>query len=145
MTVSHVFRFYLIGILIVAAAGCQKETEQDRIQAVITNIQKASEEKDVGKVISHLSRHYGDPQGLTYDTVKGLLFGYFMRYQRISAYLTGLEVSVENAAAKATFQVILTGARPGNAADLLPESLGMYSFDVDLKKESGEWKVVSAK
>jgi hypothetical protein len=27
----------------------------------------------------------------------------------------------------------------------LPESLGVYAFEVLLKKESGDWKVISAK
>jgi len=31
------------------------------------------------------------------------------------------------------------------APALLPESLGMYAFDVTFTKESDEWKVASAK
>jgi hypothetical protein len=132
--------------VLISVASCHKETEQDRVRKVITSIQKASEERDIGKILSQLSKKYNDPQGFTYDTIKGLLLGYFLRHQRISAYMTGLEVSVENSAARAIFQVILTGhAQPGNAAGLLPESLGMYAFDVTLNKESGEWIVVSAK
>ncbi len=137
---------FMVCSVVISTANCHKETEQDRVRKVIINIQKASEDKDVGKVISYLSRNYSDPQEFTYDTIKGLLLGYFLRHQRISAYMTGLEVTTENNAARAIFQVILTGGtRTGNTADLLPEALGMYSFDVALIKESGDWKVVSAK
>ena len=126
--------------------GCQKETEQDKVKKVITEIQGSAEEKDVKKIINSLSKTYVDPQGFNYDTIKGLLLGYFFRHPKISAYITNLDISIENTSAKAAFQAILTGgSRTGAAADLIPESLGVYAFDVSLRKEPDGWKVFSAK
>jgi len=133
-------------ILAVSTPGCHKETEQDKVKKVITTIQKSAEEKDVKKIINSLSRTYGDPQGYSYDTIKGLLLGYFFRHQKISVYITNLDISVEGASAKAHFQAVLTDRGTSEPAPaLLPESLGMYAFDVTFTKESDEWKVASAK
>ncbi len=130
----------------ITSLGCHKETEQDKVRKVINTIQKAAEEKDVKKIITNLSKTYTDEQGFNYDTIKGLLLGYFFRHPKISAYITDLEITIENTSAKALFQAVLTGgSESGSAADLLPETLGMYAFDVSLKMEPDGWKVTSAK
>jgi hypothetical protein len=63
--------------------------------------------------------------------------------------LAGAEIpirGIENTSAKAVFQAVLTsGNKTGSASDVIPQSLGMYDFDVSLKKESNGWKVTSAK
>jgi len=136
----------LIFVITITALGCHKETEQDKVKKVITDIQAAGEEKDVKKIINNLSKTYNDPQGYNNETIKGLLLGYFFQYPKISAYITNLEISVENTSASAVFQTVLTsGNKTGSASDVIPQSLGMYDFDVSLKKESDNWKVTSAK
>jgi hypothetical protein len=62
----------------------------------------------------------------------------------VHVYLPDIVISVEGDSAKAEFQAVLTG-NPSNAAGLVPESLGMYAFDVALRKEEKEWKVISAR
>ena len=136
----------LIFIIIIIALGCHKETEQDKVKRVITDIQAAAQEKDVKKIINNIAKTYNDPQGYNYETIKGLLIGYFLRYPKISAYITNLEISIENKSAKAVFQTVLTsGNKTGSVSDVIPQSLGVYDFDVSLKKESNGWKVISAK
>ena len=126
--------------------GCQRETEQDKIKKVIMDIQKAAEEKDVKKILTGLSKNYKDPLGNDYDSIKGLLFGYFFRHQAIHVYITNLEVTVQDSAATAVFQAVLSGGNKSESvADLLPEALGMYAFEVSLKNEDGVWKVSFAK
>jgi len=136
----------LIFVITITALGCHKETEQDKVKKVITDIQTAAQEKDVKKIINNLAKTYNDLQGYNHKTIKGLLIGYFLRYPKISAYITNLEISIENKSAKAVFQTVLTsGNKTGSASDVIPQSLGVYDFDVSLKKESNGWKVTSAK
>lgn len=136
----------LIFVICITALGCHKETEQDKVKKVITDIQAAAQEKDVKKIINNIAKIYNDPQGYNYETIKGLLIGYFLRYPKISAYITNLEISIENKSAKAVFQTVLTsGNKTGAVSDVIPQSLGVYDFDVSLKKESNGWKVISAK
>jgi hypothetical protein len=125
--------------------GCHKETDEDKVKKVITTIQKSAEEKDIKKIINSLSKTYNDPQGFNYDSIKGLLLGYFFQHPKISAYITNMEISIENTSAKASFQAVLTGgSKTGSAADIIPESLGIYAFVVEMKKEPDGWKITSA-
>lgn len=134
--------------LVVSAVvlGCSGRTDEDKIKALITDIQTAGEEKNIKKMMNHLSKTYSDPQGFNYDGIHGLLVGYFFQYPKISVYISNLTVSVENAQARAVFQTVLvSGEKTGSIADAIPRSLGLWDFDVLLKKEPDGWKVVSAK
>jgi hypothetical protein len=136
----------LIIVITITALGCHKETEQDNIKKVITDIQTAAQEKDIKKIIDHLANTYNDPQGYNHETIKGLLIAYFLQYPTISAYITNLEISIDDKSAKAVFQTVLTsGNKTGSMSDVIPQTLGVYDFDVSLKKESNGWKVTSAK
>ena len=142
----RVVTILLIFVIIITALGCHKQTEQDKVKKVITDIQTAAQEKDVKKIINNIAKTYNDPQGFNYETIKGLLLGYFFQYPKISAYITNLEISIENTSAKVVFQTVLTsGNKTGSASDVIPQSLGVWDFDVSLKKESNGWKVTSAK
>jgi len=144
--VRPVVTLLLLFAMTITTLGCHTVTEQDKIKQVITNIQKSAEEKNVKKIISNLSKTYLDSQGFNYDTIKGLLLGYFFQHPKISVYITDFEISINNTSARVIFQVVLTGgSKTGSASDLIPESLGLYAFEVLLKKEPDGWKVTSAK
>jgi len=135
----------IICLVVLALAGCQKESEQDKIRKLIATVQKAAEEKDIKKIRSIISENYKDPQGNNYGSVNNLLLAYFFRHQKISIYMTSLNISVKGESARAGFQAVLTAqSSSGSAPSVLPESLGVYAFDVSFRKESGDWKVVSA-
>ncbi|MBN1473141.1 MAG: hypothetical protein JW914_00870 [Syntrophaceae bacterium] len=142
----RILTILIIFAIAIIVIGCHKETEQNKVKKVITEIQAAGEEKEVKKIMAHISKTYSDPRGYNYEGIRGLLLGYFFRYPKISAYITNLQVSVEGEAAKAGFEALLTsGVKTGSISDVIPESLGVWFFDVTLKKESGDWKVTSAK
>jgi hypothetical protein len=137
----------LILAMTVTFAGCHRETDEQKIKKIITDIQTAAEVKDVNEIINNVSKTYKDPQGFNYETIKGLLVGYFLQYPKVSVYINDLEISVENTiSARAVFQTVLTsGNKTGSIKDIIPQSLGMYDFDVSLTKESDGWKVITAK
>jgi hypothetical protein len=137
---------FLVFVITITVLGCHKETDQDKVKKVIDDIQTAGEQKDVKKIMSNLSKTYSDAQGFNYDDVHGLLVGYFFRYPKISIYINDLTIFVENTSARAVFQAVLTsGEKTGSVTDVIPQSLGVWDFDVLLKKESNDWKVSSAK
>ncbi len=138
--------YLLMSVVFIFTIGCHKDTEQEKIKKIIVNIQTAAEEKDVKTIMNSLSKTYKDPQGYDYDTIKGMLLGYFFRHQTVHVYLTNIEITVQDAVAQAVFQAVLSGGnKSSSVSDILPEELGMYSFEVSLKKEPDEWKVTSAK
>ncbi len=134
--------FIVLFSLFVPVSGCHKKTETDRVKEVITSIQNAGQKKDIGKIMGHLSKKYGDQEGNDYNSIKGFLLAYFFRHQKIHVLIPGIEVTMEDSGARAVFHAVLSGGSPdGSLQDLLPEALGMYAFDVLLRKENGDWKV----
>ena len=143
---KRVVTIFLVFIIAIAVLGCHRQTDQDKVKKIITDIQAAGEAKEIKKIMKNLSETYSDPQGFNYEGIKGLLIGYFFRYPKISVYINNLTISVENTSAKAVFQAVLTsGEKTGSVTDVIPQSLGIWDFDVTLKKESSKWKVTSAK
>ncbi len=140
----------VIALVLLCAAlvwlpACHKKTDADRVKEVVTTIQKAAGDKDIGKILRNLSKTYHDSHGNDYDGMKAFLLGYFFRHQKISVYITDLDVTVSGTKAQAVFHAILSGGKKTESlSTLLPESLGMYAFTVDFAKEDGDWKVVSA-
>ncbi len=129
-----------------AGSSCRKETEADKVKKVIVTVQKAAEEKNVRAVLATLSKNYRDAQGNDYDAIKGLLLAYFFRHQKIHVYIPNIEVAVQPNGATAVFDAVLSGGTAaGSVKDIVPESLGVYTFDISLQKENGDWKVLSAK
>lgn len=136
----------MLAIPVLLLSTCTKETEEDKVKKVVTNIQQAAGEKKISAVLEHISKTYRDPQGNDFNGIKGLLAFYFFRHQKVSVYMPSIDIVVTGPTAKAIFQAILTGRGAGEAAGgILPESLGAYNFNVLLAKEDGAWKVTSAK
>ncbi len=137
--------FLFILTVVVPVYACHRETEEDRVRKVIIDIQAAAEEENAGDIMDHISKTYNDPQGFNHENIKKMLSGYFFIYPKISVYITNLNVSIENMSTRVMFRAVLTsGGKSGSVADVIPRSLGMYDFDVSLRKESNDWKIVSA-
>lgn len=138
--------YAILCLMIAPFLGCHKENEQDKVKKVIANLQKAAEEKENKRIGNSISTTYSDPRGNNYETIKGLVAAYFYQYPKISIYLAKLDVSVDDVSAEATFEAVLTSRGDDKPLPaFLPESLGVYAFDVSFKKESDGWKVISAK
>lgn len=142
-------KIMVVAILILVIGtgmACHKEDEKEKVRKVITAVQKAVEEKNIRGVTGHIAKNYSDPQGNNFETLRGMLLGYFFRYPKISGYITHLDISVNGASAKATLKAILTsGQKTGSVTDIVPEQLGVYRFDVEFNKASGDWKITSAR
>ncbi len=116
------------------------------MKKTIVTVQKAAEEKDIRKIIDNLSKSYLDSAGNDYNGIKGLLLAYFFRHPKIHVFIPDITVTIDDSRASAAFQAVLTGGSKTEAVtDLFPESMGMYEFDVSFVKESGDWKVISAR
>ncbi len=135
----------LVVLAAILMSVCHATTEQDKVKNIVHKVQQAAENKDIKQVLSQLSKTYKDPQGNTYNDIKGLLLYYFFRHANISIFITDLEVRVDGSIATAVFQAVLSGRNKKEATGILPEALGAYNFDVTFALESGDWRIVSAK
>jgi hypothetical protein len=50
----RVVTIFLIFVIAMPVLGCHKETDQDKVKKVITDIQTAGDEKDVKKIMSNI-------------------------------------------------------------------------------------------
>lgn len=134
----------ILAVLLVFWSGsCRRLTEEDRIRKVVSDIEDAVEKKDIKVVLGHISRSYKDSQGRIYEDIKGLLAMYFFRHERVSVYVTDLDVKMLEDTADVSFDAVLSGAKE-TSGDILPESIGVYAFKVIFVMDGGEWKVTSA-
>jgi hypothetical protein len=140
--------FILLAVIVMAGgiAACSRETEEDKVRKVITSVQKAVGEKKVTAILEHVSRAYRDPQGNDYDGIKGIFAFYFLRHRAVSVSIPAIDITVTNDMARAVFQAIVTGKDGGDAANatILPDALGVYQFNVVLRKEGEAWQALSA-
>ncbi|NLI30732.1 MAG: hypothetical protein GX423_11750 [Nitrospiraceae bacterium] len=135
----------ILSLVFASSFGCQKDTEQDRVKNVIIAVQKAAEAKDFKTITGNISTSYSDRQGNNYGAISRLVLAYFYQYPKISVHVANITITVQNGSANARFEAILTGkTSPESPPTVLPETLGAYAFDVAFRKESGEWKVLSA-
>ncbi len=126
--------------------ACHRDTDQDKIKKVIKKVQNAAEEKSILSFLSHVSQAYRDTQGNTYGDIKNLVLVYFYQYPKVSVFIDDPDITLEGASGTAKFQAVLTGRGAGGAVPaVLPESIGIYNFDVQFAVEEGDWKIVSAK
>lgn len=132
-------------LLSLSFMDCRKTSDEDELAAIVAQIQKAVEEKNTNAIMKHVSPGYSDSQGFDYETLKKTLRAYFFRFPKISAYINRRDISVSEGSARIILQAILTsGVKTGSLTDAIPESLGIYIFDISLRKESNDWKIITA-
>lgn len=138
--------FIIVMVVFTQTTACHTETEEDRVRKVVSAVQQAAGEKKILAIQERLSRSYRDPQGYDFDGIKGLLAFYFFRHKTVGVAIPDIEVALDGQQATATFQAILTakGVDGESANILLPDALGVYTFEVSFRKEDKEWKIVSA-
>ncbi|NLN40033.1 MAG: hypothetical protein GX155_10630 [Smithella sp.] len=136
---------FLVAVVVLSFAGCRKASDEDRVRRVVTGIQAAGEKKDIRAFMSFISKDYHDPRGFNHEAIRALVFGYFLRFPKISVYIGHCAITVEADAAKAIVHSVLTsGEKTGKLSDIVPQSLDAWDFDITLKKEGSDWKVTSA-
>lgn len=137
--------FFLLFIIVVSLVSCSKESDEDRIRQIVADIQTAGERKDIRAFMRPISKGYHDPRGFDHEGIRVLVLSYFLRYPKISVYIGHSSINVEGGTAKARLHVILTsGDKTKGLSSIVPQSLGVWDFDITLQKEGKDWKVIRA-
>jgi len=134
-------------LLLITFGSCSgtPPSEEERIREIIKEVAEKAEAKDIKAIKKHISKNYRDPRGNDYQELSGLLLYHFFRAEKLSTYLTEIEVSVEREKATAIVEAILTrGKEIKSLKDLIPEAASYYLFNLIFQKEQGKWLLVSA-
>lgn len=116
--------------------------ESDPIAAKIDEIAEAAEDRDVSDVMRHISPNFEGDRA----EVEGYLKRTFFAYKSFDVSVLDLRSQVSGDEAWATFRVNMIGVPKtiGGIDQYMPRS-SSYRFEVSLRDEGGDWKVVSAR
>jgi len=132
-------------LIVLLACSSEPESPEDQVRAVLARIEAAASARDVGALKQELSVAYHDAQGNDRRAVLGLATAHFMRNK--SVYILSRVRSVdlpEPGFAQAEELVALAGTPIRDALALPALHADLYRFDVRLREERGEWRVLSA-
>jgi hypothetical protein len=128
-------------ITLIALACSDPETPEAQVRAVLSAIEQAAEEGDMGEFKQHVSESYSDELGhdrrelmayLTYNVMRRSGRHVLLRVQRVDLRDDGL--------AEVSAAAGLMGSRTQSAG----LSADVYHVDLDLRLEDGDWRIVWA-
>ncbi len=116
------------------------DPEETAVRNVLNDVELAMEQRDVYRVLAHVSASYRDKMGRDYTDLRRLLQRVFDHYASIEIARSGTEVTIdENRAAVTENFVTFARGKPGtNASPFTLKGL-TSSF---LEKIAGRWLIV---
>jgi hypothetical protein len=129
------------------AIACQRDepTAHDRILATLAAAEQAAEAGDAAALKSGISDAYRDAAGRDKQAV-GAIVGLHLLQQRSVHLLTRVvSVAVEPPGEARAEVLVAMAASPIDGPELLAGvRADLYRFDLSLREENGNWRVVSA-
>ena len=130
-----------VGIFLFLALGGDASSEEQVTEA-IGRVATAIEEGKLGDALEPISESYSDENGITKKALRGMLFQQFTKRGPIDLTLSGIAVEVNGDEAKASFDVLAMEGRKGSALPL-PADGDLLHFEVELRREAKEWRILS--
>jgi hypothetical protein len=136
-----------VGVAVLLLWPRKQEDESDKIKAMVVEMARAAEEKDMGEVMAHISEKFRGPEGVNKQQMKGFLAAQVLQGTWMRVFALELEATVTTpttASFKGKF--VFGRAAAAKLEDLARESeVGRYLIEAELEKEDGDWKFVSAR
>lgn len=127
------------------ACGKAEITPEQEIRALVREAEIAAEERQVGDFARLISEQYYDRQGNDKETLLRMLRLQMIRNQAIYLLVQTGDISLrENKSATAIVRVAMAGGPLAGLEDLPRLGAELYRFDLELAKETGRWRIVSA-
>ncbi|NNL84093.1 MAG: hypothetical protein HKP27_00485 [Myxococcales bacterium] len=134
-------------VLATLLAGCGAETESPaaQIRSVLAAIEEGAEVGDVSAIAEHISQQYADGQGNDRRALVRYIQFHVLRNRRrhLLTREASLEV-LEDGRARAVVHAGLVGSPASSAKELLSMRADLYTFDMELVLEEGDWRVSRA-
>jgi hypothetical protein len=133
----------LSALLGAAAGGCGSNDPQAELRDFIAAAETAAEARDTGFFRDAISASYADRRGQRRDDVINVIRGIFLTNTTVEVISRIEEIELTAAdAAKVKLQAALVGKREG--ASLLDVDGDLNRIELELVRESGDWRVISA-
>ncbi|MCP3668498.1 MAG: hypothetical protein GY696_39450 [Gammaproteobacteria bacterium] len=137
-------RGLLLLLLLVTGCSGDPETPEARIRAMIAAGESAVEERSLGEIKALISPDYKDANHLDRRGVVRILAGYFLRNKSIHllTQIDAVELPTPETA-RVRLYVAMAGQPVAGLQGLSNIRADLHRFDLDLKQEEGEWRVIS--
>lgn len=121
------------------ATGLQA-SDEEQIAAVLEDVCRGMQERQIYKVLAHVSNGYRDADGRDYDGVQAYLNEVFKKYRtiRITRVPPRISVDADRARAIETFGTVAEAQDPAR----VPPVNIQGQVSVDLVKVQGRWRIV---
>jgi hypothetical protein len=116
---------------------------QARVERFLGRMAEAVEEKDTDSLLSAFSREYSDFRGMDYETLADRIERGFADVDRLNVTLEGVRAEVDGETAKASFDLMVVAVRGQQRYLLVGRPMAPEKIRVDLRKESGNWKILN--
>jgi hypothetical protein len=133
--------------LALSLLGCfgSDSTPEDRVRAVLAELEKATEARDVGALKPHISESYKDENGNDRRAVLGMATAHFMRNQSVYLLVRLSDVQLPEPGRAQVDAFVALAGQPIRDKAALPElRADLYRFGFALRDEDGEWRVTAA-
>ena len=116
-------------------------TDEEQIQQLLGQVESGFEEGSIKEVAATISETYSDQDGLSRNSIKGILFQQFRKRGPIELIFSPIVVAVDGTSAQASFQVA-TVERDATLIGL-PTNADLLHVEVTLQREEEGWKITS--
>lgn len=121
--------------------ACRKETDEDRVKAVVRRVIESANEKKVGDTLQDALPSFRGPRDATLEDCRRILLGYFMGQGWIRSFERGLEVKVDGERATAVLDVVVAkGNEVKKIEDVVPTNAQRFEFTLSLVRVEDAWK-----
>jgi hypothetical protein len=133
--------------LAVSLVACRTapSSPEDDIRALISEMERAAEDKDIARLKEAISDRYSDPEGRNKNILKGFLARYLLQHRSVHLLVRVDFVNVKDPAAAAARLLVAMAGRDIEDVGILPTlRADLYLVDVELAREGDGWRVTSA-
>ena len=138
------FSLLIACVFFISACG-NSDSPETQIRRAIDAMENAAEARDVGDLMEFVADDFRDQYGQDRDQLRQYLMGYFIANQSIHLLtrIDGLEIpGPEEALVRMTIGMVGCEADAANAWNLAAD---VQDFEITLRKEDDDWKVIYAK
>lgn len=130
-------------VILSACSSDQTASPEQRLRAVLEQIEEAVEDRSVSRAMQHVSEDYADHQGLTKEDLARILQVHYIRNQSISLFTSVHSLELDAEIASLEMSVAMAGH--GGEPTLLPNGLRADAVSISAVFQDGSagWQLIS--
>ena len=141
---SGVLRYGLLGLCLSIAGCADPESPEQQIRQMVEQGEAAVEEGAYSEIKSLISESYLDKAGRNRRALAQLVAGYMLRHGSIHLLTQIDRIEIQGPEDALLSLYVAMAARPlQEAGQLLSVRADLLRFDLVLRREDGQWRVIS--